>query len=134
MFANIGELLASSSLPKPLVAELPAACFGDKQPSAKWTAGWTAEPLAADERSLECFSDEQPSAKWTAGWTAELLAADERSAEWLVECVRDELPPERVVAEGRLGMRLSMPRARAVEEYSNSSKVKWGVNCIRKRI
>ena len=65
MFANIGELLASSSLSEPLVAEL---------------------------------------------------------------------PPERVVAEGRLGMRLSMPRARAVEEYSNSSKVKWGVNCIRKRI
>ena len=92
MFANIGELLASSSLPKPLVAELPAACFGDKQPSAKWTAGWTAELLVA------------------------------------------ELPGERVVAEGRLGMRLSMPRARAVEEYSNSSKVKWGVNCIRKRI
>ena len=107
MFANIGELLASSSLPK---------------------------PLAADERSPECFGDELPPAKWTAGWTAELLAADERSAEWLVECVRDELPPERVVAEGRLGMRLSMPRARAVEEYSNSSKVKWGVNCIRKRI
>ena len=78
--------------------------------------------------------DELPPAKWTDGWTAELLAADERSAEWLVECVRDELPPERVVAEGRLGMRLSMPRARAVEEYSNSSKVKWGVNCIRKRI
>ena len=65
MFANIGELLASSSLPEPLAAELSG---------------------------------------------------------------------ERVVAEGRLGMRLSMPRARAVEEYSNSSKVKWGVNCIRKRI
>ena len=65
MFANIGELLASSSLPEPLAVELPA--------------------------------------------------------EW-------------VVTEGRLGMRLSMPRARAVEEYSNSSKVKWGVNCIRKRI
>ena len=106
MFANIGELLASSSLPESLVAELSAACI----------------------------SDELPPAKWTNGWTAELLAADERSAEWLVECVRDELPPERVVTEGRLGMRLSMPRARAVEEYSNSSKVKWGVNCIRKRI
>ena len=91
MFANIGELLASSSLPKPLVAELPAECFGDELPPAKWTAGWTAELLAT------------------------------------------ELPGERVVAEGRLGMRLSMPRARAVEEYSNSSKVKWGVNCIRKR-
>lgn len=92
MFANIGELLASSSLPEPLAAELPAACFGDEKPPAKWTAGWTAEPLVV------------------------------------------ELPPERVVDEGRLGMRLSMPRARAVEEYSNSSKVKWGVNCIRKRI
>ena len=77
--------------------------------------------------------DELPPAKWTDGWTAELLAA-ELPAEGLVECVRDELPGERVVAEGRLGMRLSMPRARAVEEYSNSSKVKWGVNCIRKRI
>ena len=85
MFANIGELLVSSSFP---------------------------ESLAADEL---------PPAKWTDGWTAESLAAD-------------ELPGERVVAEGRLGMRLSMPRARAVEEYSNSSKVKWGVNCIRKRI
>ena len=85
MFANIGELLASSSF---------------------------SESLAADEL---------PPAKWTDGWTAESLAAD-------------ELPGERVVAEGRLGMRLSMPRARAVEEYSNSSKVKWGVNCIRKRI
>ena len=84
MFANIGELLVSSSLPKPLAA------------------------------------DELPPAKWTDGLTAELLVA--------------ELPGERVVAEGRLGMRLSMPRARAVEEYSNSSKVKWGVNCIRKRI
>ena len=84
MFANIGELLASSSMLEPLVA------------------------------------DELPPAKWAAGWTAELLVA--------------ELPGERVVAEGRLGMRLSMPRARAVEEYSNSSKVKWGVNCIRKRI
>ena len=93
MFANIGELLASSSLPKPLAAELPVECFGDEKPPAKWNAGWTAESLAADE-----------------------------------------LPGERVVAEGRLGMRLSMPRARAVEEYSNSSKVKWGVNCIRKRI
>ena len=48
MFANIGELLASSSLPKPLAAELPAACFCDKQPSAKWTAGWTAELLATE--------------------------------------------------------------------------------------
>ena len=64
--------------------------------------------------------DELPPAKWTDGLAVELLVA--------------ELPGERVVAEGRLGMRLSMPRARAVEEYSNSSKVKWGVNCIRKRI
>ena len=64
--------------------------------------------------------DELPPAKWTDGLTVELLVA--------------KLPGERVVAEGRLGMRLSMPRARAVEEYSNSSKVKWGVNCIRKRI
>ena len=85
MFANIGEFFVSSSL---------------------------LESLAVDEL---------PPAKWTDGWTAESLAAD-------------ELPGERVVAEGRLGMRLSMPRARAVEEYSNSSKVKWGVNCIRKRI
>ena len=96
MFANIGELLASSSMLEPLVA------------------------------------DELPAAKWTDGLTVELLVA-KLPAEWLVECVRDELPPEWVVAEGRLGMRLSMPRARAVEEYSNSSKVKWGVNCIRKR-
>ena len=96
MFANIGELLASSSMLEPLVA------------------------------------DELPAAKWTDGLTVELLVA-KLPAEWLVECVRDELPGERMVAEGRLGMRLSMPRARAVEEYSNSSKVKWGVNCIRKR-
>ena len=114
MFANIGEFLASSSRPEPLAAELPAECFGDEKPPAKWNAGWTAESLVTEP-------------------TSEPLAADELPAEWLVECVRDELPPERVVAEGRLGMRLSMPRARAVEEYSNSSKVKWGVNCIRKR-
>ena len=119
MFANIGELLASSSLPEPLAVEL--------------TDGLTVELLVA-KLPAEFFGDELSPAKWTDGWTAELLAADERSAEWLVECVRDEWPPERVVAEGRLGMRLSMPRARAVEEYSNSSKVKWGVNCIRKRI
>ena len=79
--------------------------------------------------------DELPPAKWTDGLTVELLAVDERSP----ECLGDKPSPakwlvERVVAEGRWGMRLSMPRARAVEEYSNSSKVKWGVNCIRKRI
>lgn len=51
----------------------------------------------------------------------------------MLEPLAAELSPEWVVAEGRLGMRLSMPRARAVEEYSNSSKVKWGVNCIRKQ-
>ena len=40
MFANIGELLASSSMLEPLVA--------DELPAAKWTAGWTAELLATE--------------------------------------------------------------------------------------
>ena len=48
MFANIGELLASSSLLESLAAELPVECFGDVMPPAKWTAGWTAELLATE--------------------------------------------------------------------------------------
>ena len=133
MFANIGEFFVSSSLLESLAV--------DELPPAKWTDGLTVELLVA-KLPVECFGDEKPPAKWNAGWTAESLVTEPTSeplaaelpAEGLVECVRDELPGERVVAEGRLGMRLSMPRARAVEEYSNSSKVKWGVNCIRKRI